>query len=148
MFIAIFQYDVFNIVPIAYASVFKKLGSGLVVLDSHGRVREINPAFEEIFHVKGSEVIGRDIISSLPDGYFMADLAESRTITRKELKVSGSDKTEYFLVDVIPFEENEKSSAGSVLMITRITDQKEKEKLLLEYTGIIENRNHRVNSSV
>ena len=140
MFMAIFRYNVFNIVPIAYASVFKRLGSGLIVLDSQGRVREINPAFEEIFQVKGSEMIGRDINSSLPDGFFLADLAKCRTITRKELKISGSEKTEYFLVDVIPFDENDISSAGSVLMITRVTDQKEKERLLLEYTDIIENR--------
>lgn len=137
---AITRFNLFNIVPIAYASVFKKLGSGLIVLDNLGRIRELNPAFEEIFNVKGSEIIGSDAGTSIPYGNFLVDLSKGNNIKREELKISTSERPEYYFVDVIPFDEDKSTSSGSVIMVTRITDQKEREKQLIEYADIIESR--------
>ena len=136
-----------NIIPVAYATVFRTLGSGLIVLDNQSRIREINPEAEEIFQVKRSYIVGKNAITDLPYGTFLSELVLNTTKLRKEIEIVGSERSEYYLADVMPFHDEEVVQAGSVLMITRITDRKEKEEQLIEYTGIIENRNVEINKA-
>lgn len=144
---AITHYNLLNIIPVAYATVFKTLGSGLIVLDSDGRVREINSAAEEIFQVRRTEIIGEEAKLHLPQGDVLTFLAQSSSIQREEIEFSGSGRSEYYLIDVIPFHDRDVVQSGSVLMLTRITDRKEKEERLIEYTDIIENRNSELNAA-
>lgn len=147
IFPAITRYNLLNIIPVAHATVFKTLGSGLIVLDRLGKVREMNPASEEIFQVNGSEIIGQEARYSLPQGIFLSDLAQSSIPIRGELEISDSLHSEFYLVDVMPLTEGGTEKTGSVLMITRITDQKKKEEQLVEYSGIIGKRNDELNSA-
>ncbi|MFH0968795.1 MAG: histidine kinase dimerization/phosphoacceptor domain -containing protein, partial [Methanobacteriota archaeon] len=147
IFPAVTRYNVLNIIPVAHATVFKTLGSGLIVLDRLGKVREMNPASEEIFQVNGSEVIGQEARSSLIQGDLLSELAQCSIPTRGELVISDTQRSEFYLVDVMPLTEGGTVKTGSVLMITPITDQKKKEEQLVEYSGIIENRNTELNSA-
>ena len=147
IFPAITRYNLLNIIPVAHATVFKTLGSGLIVLDNEGRIREINPAAEEIFQVTKTNIIGEKVEFHLPHGDLLSKLLHHSDVQREEIEIVGSDRSEYYLVDVMPFHDGKIDRSGSVLMITRITDRKEKEEQLIEYTEIIETRNTEINAA-
>jgi len=145
LFPTINKYNLLNIIPVAYATVFNTLGSGLIVLDNQGRIRDINKAAEDIFQVTKSGIIGKEVDVYLPMGDHLRNLTLNSPGKREEITISLSGRSEYYLVDLIPFDEGKKNKTGSVLMLTRISEWKEKEEKLIEYTGIIEARNLEIN---
>jgi len=139
----IMHYNLLNIVPVAYATIFSTLSSGIIVLDNTNRILDFNPVAEEIFNSSKAAVIGSDVRSLLTDVIHPESITKFLE-NRKEIKISRDGKSEYYLMDLKPFDDKDKVLAGSVLIITRITDRKEKEEQLLEYMGIIESRNNEI----
>lgn len=137
---AITRMNLLSIVPVAYATVFKTLASGLLVLDNQSLIREINSAAEDIFQISRQDVLGKEV-SILNPLRRVFDNPLKLSESRKEIKFSLEGKTEYYLLDVMPFHDVDNVQAGSVLMFTRITDRKESEEQLVEYNAIIEKRN-------
>jgi PAS domain S-box-containing protein len=119
----------------------------LIVLDNEGRIREINREAEKIFAVVKSGVMGEKIQTSLPLGDFLYDIIDHSSGKREEISLSQSGKPEYYLVDVIPFDDGNAIKSGSILMITCISEWKDKEDKLIEYTEIIEIRNSELNDA-
>lgn len=147
LFPAINKHNLLNIVPIAYATVFNTLGSGLIVLDNQGIIREINKEAEKIFSVSKAAVIGEKIQSSLLLGDYLYNIIDHSSGKREEISISQSEKTEYYLIDIIPFNEGDTKKSGSILMVTCISEWKQKEEKLIEYTELIEVRNSELNSA-
>ena len=144
---AINKYNFLNLVPVAYATVFNTLGSGLIVLDSQGRIREINREAEKIFSVSKAGVMGTKIQTSLPMGDFLYKMIDHSSEKKEEIALSISGKIEFYLVDVIPFDQGNVKQSGSILMVSCISEWKAKEDKLIEYTGIIEIRNSELNDA-
>jgi len=147
LFPVINKYNFLNIVPVAYATVFNTLGSGLIVLDSEGRIRDINREAEKIFSVSKAGVIGTKIQTSLPMGDFLYEMIDHTSEKKEEIALSKSGKIEFYLVDVIPFDQCNAKQSGSILMVSSISEWKAKEDKLIEYTGIIEIRNSELNDA-
>ncbi len=147
LFPIITKYNFLNIVPVAYATVFNTQGSGLIVLDNEGRIRDINREAEKIFSVSKVDVIGKIIHSCLPMGDFLYDMIDHSSEKKEEIALSISGKVEFYLVDVIPFNQENAKKTGSILMVTCISEWKSKEDKLIEYTGIIEIRNSELNDA-
>lgn len=143
---AITRYDMMNIVPVAYANIFRTVGSGMIILDTKGRIRDMNPAAEDIFQVTRNDTIERELITIMPQGFILPDLSLQPEDRRKEIELSVHGKPEYYLLDLIHFEDNH-VPAGMVLMVTCISDQKKKEMQLFEYNVIIEKRNQEIEAA-
>lgn len=147
LFPAINKHNFLHIVPVAYATVFNTLGSGLIVLDNKGKIREINKEAEKIFSVSKVAVIGEKIQSSLQLGNYLYNIIDHSSGKREEISISQSGKIEYYHIDIIPFDEGDAIKTGTILMITCISEWKEKEDKLIEYTEIIEMRNSELNGA-
>lgn len=57
--LGIFRFHLFELVPVAREAIVEMMADGVVVLDKHDRVLDINPAAQEMLRVSG-DVIGRD----------------------------------------------------------------------------------------
>lgn len=62
----LFRYHMFEIVPSAHHVVIANLPDGLVVLDDRDRVVELNPAAEQLLHIRARPAIGEVISRYLP----------------------------------------------------------------------------------
>lgn len=143
---AITSYYLLNIVPASHAVVFKTLASGLIVLDGNEQIREINPAAEAILQVSRSDLLGTPVRVHLPiiPGRSQAGRLEDR---RGEIEISREGRIEFYLVDQMTVDDRNPGKAGSVLMLTNITEHKEREDRLREYTGIIEMRTSEIQAA-
>lgn len=63
----LFRWRLFDIVPVAYNTLMKSMGDGLIVLDSHNRVIDLNPAAAAIFAGSSYLRVGDVIDQHLPE---------------------------------------------------------------------------------
>ncbi len=59
--LSILRYRFFDVVPVAYHSVFQNMKSGVLVLDSSKKVLDLNPEAEKIFSVTHLKAIGQSL---------------------------------------------------------------------------------------
>ncbi|HNT24368.1 MAG TPA: histidine kinase N-terminal 7TM domain-containing protein [Anaerolineales bacterium] len=57
--LGIFRFHLFELVPVAREAIVEMMADGVVVLDKHDRVLDINPAAQEMLSVSG-DVVGQD----------------------------------------------------------------------------------------
>lgn len=59
IFINIFRFKLFNVMPIARSMILDNMKVGIVVLDLQGRFLDINPAAKRMLKLKGKNIIGK-----------------------------------------------------------------------------------------
>lgn len=59
--LSILRYRFFDLVPVAYHSVFQNMKSGVLVLDSSMKILDLNPEAEKIFSVSHLRAIGQSL---------------------------------------------------------------------------------------
>ncbi len=62
--LGIFRFHLFELVPVAREAIVEMMADGVVVLDKHDRVLDINPAAQEMLQVT-EDVIGQDAAAAL-----------------------------------------------------------------------------------
>lgn len=112
-----------------WQSTFDALSDGLALIDADGLVVRVNRAFLRLLHLKSSEVEDRPISEVFQTifGIPLSDLIEARkTDAAYELPAASS----WFRVRYDPIPGDPQRDAGSILLITDITNQKKLQESL------------------
>lgn len=117
MFWAIYRFDLFSLVPIAWERVLEAMETGVVVVDESGRVVDLNPAFSRMFGSKdGIGMLLEDISPEL------ASLErKSGTDQHLEMKHRIQEQENFYDVSVSIVTDRLSRVRGKVMVITDIT---------------------------
>ncbi|VAX27899.1 Phosphate regulon sensor protein PhoR (SphS) [hydrothermal vent metagenome] len=104
-------------------STLNNLPDGIVLLDNNGMVRFVNPAFETLFNVKASQLMGRGLneVIRVPELSELIEITRTDRSLKKEAFIEPIDK--HLQIKVIPFFGNS------------ITEDKSHSPASREYTG-------------
>ena len=83
---SIFRYKLLDIVPVAYNKLFNKLSSGVLVINSHKRIVDINPAAEELLGIK-TEIIGSFVEEDLDQFRELYPLDDIKSEIKREINI-------------------------------------------------------------
>ena len=89
-------------------AMFKNIGDALIVINSHGRIENFNPAAETIFGYQVEEVIGKNVNMLMPledrtkhDKYiYQSDLHETRVINKSRALTAVRKNGERFPIEL------------------------------------------------
>lgn len=125
-----FRYSFLDILPIARAEIFKKLGNAILVLDAKNRVTDMNLAAESMFDISLHKNIGRDFGQVFVDYPQLYKLTGELKTTEACLFIAGQEGLYDIHVSVI----KNKLGAflGQVITLRDITEQKRVENALRE----------------
>ncbi len=87
----IFRYRLFDVIPVARATVIEAMEDGVMVLDLQDRVLDINPAMENIIGLKSVEVLAnpvQEVCRSIPE---LSEAYLDRSISHFEFNSSGPE---------------------------------------------------------
>ena len=114
-----FRLHFLDLLPIAYDVVVAEMGDGVIVLDSFGRVVELNPAAQAILHTQENIVIGELLKEQAPfDG------------TAPQSEVTIADKV--YDVRSTPLKEKSGAINGTVIVLREETEHRQLEKRLAQ----------------
>ena len=123
-----------------------QMGQGLTVTDESGWFTFVNPAFANMLGYQTSELIGRSIVDVIfPEDPPTLTIARSGgqdgNITTYETRLRCKDNREFFaLITSVPRLINHQY-AGSIIVITDLTERRRMENTLRDYTESIKKNN-------
>ena len=114
-------------------SVMENMGEGLIVVDGKGEIVLMNPAAEEIYGAKLSEVAGKPLVAKMDDQRVVALASEIEGPTDPSMsaavRVDGTDGTKRTIRASWAVVQNEaKRVVGMVMMLTDVAKHKQLEK--------------------
>jgi PAS domain S-box-containing protein len=131
MAFAIFRYKMFDLVPLARATVIETMDAGVLVLDLQNRILDINPALEKITGVSAKLANGRnaaDAFGAIPG---FSNACTNRTVTHTEFQITEPDSTKIYEAMLSPLTGNKGSLLGRLATVYEITEKKKAQQRYL-----------------
>jgi diguanylate cyclase (GGDEF)-like protein/PAS domain S-box-containing protein len=123
-FIAIFRLNALEILPIAHDLIVKNINSGILVLNTTGRVVEINPYAESLIHSKSGNAIGKALNIVLKDWPQLNYSPNLEGQVEQEISLDHKDGKKYFLVQISPIHNQRNVLIGHIIVLVDITERK------------------------
>lgn len=128
----IFRYKLFNLVPLARATVIETMDAGVLVLDLQDRVLDINPAFEKIVGLIASQVSTKsvgEVCSNIPE---LAKACMDRSTTQKEFSINTEEGHKVYELFLSPLTDNKDILMGRLAVAYEITEKKQAQQTFLK----------------
>lgn len=127
--VSILRYHLINPITVARNVLIEKLPDGILILDSHRYVADINTAGERIINLKRFDAIGRSIDNIWPK--WPATINNNDAIESKaEITLDSPRGNRYFNLTSTPLRNNKEKIIGRLVLLQDISERKESQKLL------------------
>jgi PAS domain S-box-containing protein len=130
--LAIFRFHMFDVAAVVRDTVMERMADGMVVLDTKGRLADLNKKAEEILGVGRSGLIGREgseILQGFPEA--IQFLKDSNQVQGEVF--SGSDHTRWYQISISPVIDRRGFHLGRLFLFHDITEQRRSQTQLQDY---------------
>ena len=127
MALALLRFDLLDVVPVAYYSIFEQLSDGVVIVDNDNNILEVNPFICKLYGMDNpASILGsklETVFTQLPDRVKPASAVPgTRTVIQHH--------DQYFEIRVSPLKNPGKRLKGRVLIFHDVTERKLDEQAL------------------
>jgi PAS domain S-box-containing protein len=137
----IFRFQMLDIVPVARDALIESISDGVLVLDAHNRVVDINPAACWLIGCSAARAVGqpaREVLAEWPD--LLAryqDTSEAQT----EIALGGARASRWLELRISPLYDRRQQLTGRLIALHDITARKQVEEALQQYARDLEASN-------
>ena len=124
----LFSQRLLDITPIALNKVLENIGDGVIVLNAHNRIVNVNPAACRLFvsdQIPPSKFIGSDIHTVLPDWTGWQPQTAAAADKKVQLTLNLGGERRFFDVTVSSLYDNSNTFVGRVSIFHDMTEEKE-----------------------
>ena len=128
----IFRYKLFDVVPVARATVIENMDAGVMVLDLQDRVLDINPALRKVvnyFVTKASAITLEEVCGKIPE---LVNACKDRGITHSEFIISTDGAPKVYEVFLSPLTDHKGLLIGRLVVTYDITEKKQEQQAYLK----------------
>ncbi|SOC13302.1 diguanylate cyclase (GGDEF)-like protein [Ureibacillus xyleni] len=126
--IALFSFQMFNVLPIARESVFENMLEGVVVINEHGAILDYNQSVLQVLPMLNSFSIGKEIQTILAEDEKLANLIQCGEDCDYEF-INNNEST-YYQVRFSPIVNKSGTPIGNIITFVNMTDRVEMQKKL------------------
>jgi PAS domain S-box-containing protein len=139
--LSMFRFRLLDLVPVARENVLEGMTDGVVVLDLHDRVVDINPAAGRFLGCSAREVIGRGFAELVPDwnGFFERHHGRAGEI-HEEVSLGKEPTRRDYELTLSPVVDRKGHSRGRLILLHDITERKRVEKEVRRLNATLEKR--------
>ncbi|WP_300554352.1 PAS domain-containing sensor histidine kinase, partial [Desulfovibrio sp.] len=122
--VAIFRYKMFDLVPLARATVIESMDAGVLVMDLQDRILDVNPALEKITGVSAGLANGRDAADVFCGTPEFSSACLNRSITHTEFQMAEPSGTRMYEAIFSPLTGSKGALLGRLAMVYEVTEKK------------------------
>ena len=111
-----------DIVPVAHNIVLKNAKMGIVIIDDHDRILEINPSAQRIFGCCDNQFIGKQIKTILPQFDDLVNNSSELDTSLRELHIGQRNRI--YEIKIAPLQEKTNEPKGKIIMLWDVTEMK------------------------
>jgi PAS domain S-box-containing protein len=125
---SIFFLRLFDLVPIARDQLVENLLDGVIVLDGHNRIADLNPKARELMGIQQESATGRRIVDFLEPWPEL--VGRFRAVNQAQAEIHlGSGPISDLEVRISPLQDAQKHQVGRIITLRDISQQKKMERL-------------------
>jgi len=128
--VALFGFRILDPVHLARNNVIDQLHTGMLVLDTSGRVVSLNPAAERILCTPEARAVGRSIVELLPS--YPDDLLVDQGKTEIELSLGAEPDVRYYNLAFSALKDWRGLEIGRMLLLQDVSEQKHAQAEIIE----------------
>ncbi|MCX8066738.1 MAG: GAF domain-containing protein [Anaerolineae bacterium] len=132
------RFRLLNIVPIARWTVVDSMADGVIVLDTQGRIVDLNPAAERIFRRPASELIGQPIQQVVVRRRDLVERYRDALHVQEEIVVGEGEEQRIYDLRISPLYDRRGRLGGRVVVLREVTSLKQAEEVLRRREAILE----------
>lgn len=124
----IFRFGLFDVIPLAWATVIKTMDAGVMVLDLQDRILDINPAFEKIIGYTASAVSTRQVMEvccKIPE---LAGACMDKSAAPREFSINADGTLRIYEVLISPLTDDSGTLIGRLAVLYDITRKKQEQQ--------------------
>lgn len=128
----VFRYKMFDLVPLARATVMETMDAGVMVLDLQDRILDINPAFEKIIGLSASQISARRVdeaCSGIPE---LVKACMDRAVTHTEFFTKEKELSKIYEVLLSPLTDTKGVLLGRLAVTYEITEKKQAQQAYIK----------------
>jgi len=124
--LAVYRYNLFDVIPIARGLLVENMNDGVMVLDTQGRIADVNPAIQQILGMNSRSILGKNAEPLFIDWPDISTHFRDEQDTQAELLIDNH----YFDVRISSLNNQFKQIIGRLIVFRNITSQKHTEQAL------------------
>src|SRR5690606_25925017 len=124
------KFKLFDVIPIAKDKLIAAMTDGVLVIDSHENVIDLNPTMKKLLKINGRKYIGIPVSQFFKTQTSLLEAIRGRVNRHLEIVMHLDQNIGEFSVEIIPLFENEKKYNGLLLLFKDITEVKKNQNLL------------------
>jgi PAS domain S-box-containing protein len=127
----LFRFRLLDLVPIARRAVIEGMRDGVIVLDTHNRVVDLNPAVRSILRLPAAaNLIGQPAVQVLGDYTDLIKQYRDVLALQTEITLEKGDAFSYYDLHISPLTDQHGHPMGRVVVLHDITSRKQAEATL------------------
>ncbi|MBL8155364.1 MAG: PAS domain S-box protein, partial [Anaerolineae bacterium] len=139
--LSLFRYKLIDLMPAAHELILKVMSDAVLVIDSQGRIVDLNPAAEKLLTVRAAHVVGKKISQVFANSIDLIERYQNVTEAEGELEYVLDGKPHSFDLRISPIPDQERQSTARVVVLRDITRLKEAEAANQRYVEELKERN-------
>jgi PAS domain S-box-containing protein len=130
--IALFRFRMFNVVPVARATVIERMADGLLVLDAENHIADLNLMAQKLLGVARSHIVGREATQVLAAFPNLIELTHSPAAAQIEMTLNLDTAPRCYRVSSSRLADRRGSELGRVIVLHDITEVKQARERFLQ----------------
>jgi PAS domain S-box-containing protein len=123
-------FQLIDLVPIARSTVVEEMNDGVIVIDSQGRLVDINPAAQKLINLSTSQALGRPAAEVFSPWAELAQKYRNVMDAMDEIEIGAGESQRWFELRLSALYDRRKRFAGRVITIRDITARKQAQAAL------------------
>jgi PAS domain S-box-containing protein len=126
------RFRMLDVAPVARDTIIASMGDGMLVLDTQGRIVDINPAARALINTPTDTLIGKPARQVLAAYQYLVDRYRDVQEARSDLTLEVGDRTRHFELRISPLRNRSGNLAGRVIVVHDVTELKQANQQISE----------------
>ena len=126
----VYQYRLFDLIPVARSLLIENMSDGVLVVDNHNNVVDINPAMLKLIGMSANAALGENIEMVFAPWPDILTTFRDVNETQSEISTEGRSK-QYFDLHISPLYGTGKQEVGRIIVFRDVTIYKQAENQLI-----------------
>jgi len=128
--VAVFRYQILDLVPIARSTVVDNIDEGYLVLDTQDSIVDVNETATDIIGRDKDDAVGETFQTIFADFPSVLDRFEDAQDLREQIEIEQDGEQRFYDVDVSPIYDDRGRYTGRVVLFRDVTTQEERKQQL------------------
>ena len=137
---ALFRYQLLDIMPVARDAVLESMADGVIVVDTHNRIVDINPAAERIINLMRVTAVGKPLASYLVNQPEVWERFAAVSAATAEITLGAGEAERVFDLRISTLYRKH-APTGRLIVLRDITERQQAAEALQQYAQELEARN-------